>query len=195
MALIKMTNQNETNPLHDDQLAKVLQKVNEVAQKSAGDRYIYRGETQCFANVSSGLFRQFQHIVAEHFNIEAVQQEIIEAARQFTTETDDFEILTQLQHYGCRTNLVDFTTDQNIALFFACDGDHDRKGRVILLREADIPYVAIIRARTPANRVIAQKSVFVRPSEGYLKASDLVEVPPSLKQPILEFLRGCVRKG
>ena len=34
----------------------------------------------------------------------------------------DLSILTQLQHYESQTNLIDFTTDFNIALFFACDG-------------------------------------------------------------------------
>ena len=37
-------------------------------------------------------------------------------------ESVDFEILTELQHYGGKTNLIDFTTDYLIALFFACDG-------------------------------------------------------------------------
>ena len=47
-------------------------------------------------------------------------------------KTIDFEILTEIQHYGGKTNLIDFTTDYFIALFFACDGHHDKEGRVIL---------------------------------------------------------------
>ena len=49
-----------------------------------------------------------------------------------TDEAINFEILTEIQHYGGETNLIDFTTDYFIALFFACDGHHDEKGRVIL---------------------------------------------------------------
>ena len=47
-------------------------------------------------------------------------------------ETVDFEILTEIQHYGGKTNLIDFTTDYLIALFFACDGHHDKEGRIIM---------------------------------------------------------------
>ena len=52
--------------------------------------------------------------------------------REDIDETTDFEILTEIQHYGGKTNLIDFTTDYFIALFFACDGHHDKKGRIIL---------------------------------------------------------------
>lgn len=42
---------------------------------------------------------------------------MIEAAKDYTHETDPFEILTELQHYGGHTNLIDFTIDNHIALF------------------------------------------------------------------------------
>ena len=51
---------------------------------------------------------------------------------RYSAETTDFELLTEIQHYGGKTNLIDFTTDYLIALFFACDGHHDKDGRVIL---------------------------------------------------------------
>ena len=35
-------------------------------------------------------------------------------------DSDELEILTELQHYGGTTNLIDFTTDYLIAIFFAC---------------------------------------------------------------------------
>ena len=49
-------------------------------------------------------------------------------------DTTDIEILTELQHFGGKTNLIDFTEDYLIAIFFACDGSHEREGRVILLK-------------------------------------------------------------
>ena len=60
---------------------------------------------------------------------------MLEAAKNYTYETDTFEILTELQHYGGNTNLIDFTTDNHIALFFACNGFSDKPGRVILLEK------------------------------------------------------------
>ena len=49
-------------------------------------------------------------------------------AEESAEETKDFEILTEIQHYGGKTNLIDFTMDYFIALFFACDGRYDEDG-------------------------------------------------------------------
>ena len=104
---------------------------------SAKGDYLYRGEPECYDKVSSGLYRKYSDIEAEHFDIEVVQNEILETAKRYTTEIDAFEILTELQHYGGATNLIDFTTDYLIALFFACDGSDllNEDGRVILLQK------------------------------------------------------------
>ena len=76
--------------------------------------------------------------------------------------TADFDILTELQHYGVETNLVDFTSDYHIALFFAKNGSHVKDGRVIMLKrtkEIDDKF-SISNPQIPQNRVIAQKSIF-----------------------------------
>ena len=52
-------------------------------------------------------------------------------------EAIDFETLTELQHFGGYTNLIDFTTDSHIALFFACDGSRGKPGRIILLEKTE----------------------------------------------------------
>ena len=55
-----------------------------------------------------------------------------------TEYTIDFEILTEIQHYEGKTNLIDFSTDYFIALFFACDGSPDEDGRVILQKSIQL---------------------------------------------------------
>ena len=164
---------------------KVLQKISELVQKVANGDYVYRGEPACFDLVSSGLYREHKGIQAEHFHIEVVQREIVGEAKEFSGQTEDEEILTQLQHFGYPTNLIDFTTDYLIALFFACDGQPGEDGRVILLNKGDYP---LVRPKTPENRVIAQKSVFVRPPKGFVEPSESVHIPHELKAPILEYL-------
>ncbi len=185
--------------------------ISEIEQKSKGGGYIYRGERKCNPKVSSKLYRDFE-IEVEHFNIELVQKEMLAAAKrhtgelpqdfrvdvtaslnvggELTEETIDFEILTEIQHYGGKTNLIDFTTDYFIALFFACDGRYKEDGRVILQKTDGIKDM-IAHPRNPRHRVIAQKSVFIRPPQGFIEPSDndIVTIPANLKQQMFEHLR------
>ena len=116
-------------------LSRVLEKITEIATASANGNYIYRGESKCHKKVSSNLYREYEKDVeAEHFDIKVVQNEILREAKEYTHKTDDLEILTELQPHGGKTNLIDFTTDYLVALFFACDGNRYEPGRVILLK-------------------------------------------------------------
>ncbi len=170
----------------NDQLNRVLEKIQEIVEKSANGDYIYRGEPKCYPKVSSGLYREYSKIEAENFDIEVAQKEILKDAKDYTPETDDFEILTELQHYGGATNLIDFTTDYLIALFFACDRHLDKDGRIILIPNTN-PH--IVKPRNPINRVISQKSRFIRPPKGFIEPSHIIDIPEDLKQPILDYLR------
>ena len=191
--------------------------IREIEQKSEGGGYIYRGEPECYegapycGKVSSSLWREYR-IEDGHFNVELVQKELLAAAKKHTgdlpedfrlditslqergaesaEETVDFEILTEIQHYGGKTNLIDFTTNYFIALFFACDGEPNKDGRVIL-QKVDAIRDMIARPRNPRHRVIAQKSVFIRPPRGFIEPSsdETVIVPACLKEDILEHLR------
>ncbi len=70
------------------------------------------------------------------------------------------EILTEIQHFGGATNLIDFTDDYLIALFFASVKGDGKDGRVVLhWPETD----TLVRPKQTINRVVFQKSVFVRP--------------------------------
>ena len=175
-----MTNQGQ------DRLPEILQVANVLAKKAASDDYLYRGEPECYERVSSSLYRKHQKIEAEEFDIVVVQSERLHEAKRFIRETDEDAILEQLQHFGYPTNQIDFTTDYNIALFFACYSKLEKDGRVILLDKAGRG--DLNEPRTPENRVIAQKSVFVRPSQGFVEPSDTVVIPKDLKRLILEYL-------
>ena len=132
-----MSNQSSTS---NDKPRTVQDIISEIEKKSKGGDYIYRGERKCNPKVSSKLYRDFE-IEDEGFDIELVQKELLAAAKkhtgdlpqdfrldvmappnvivELTEKARDFEILTEIQHYGGKTNLIDFTTDYFIALFFA----------------------------------------------------------------------------
>ena len=177
-----------------NELSRVLEKICEIAEKSADGDYIFRGETKLhkeapyYRRVSSNLCREYlDDIEAKGFEIELVQKEILDEAKKYS-DKKELEILTELQHYGSKTNLIDFTTDYLIALFFACDGSPSEDSRVILQRRNSVESF-LQRPREPRNRVMAQKSVFVRPPKGYINPDKVITVESNLKKPMLEYLR------
>ncbi len=199
----------------DKDIQREIRKIiDRIEKKSADGDYIYRGEPEThegspyYGKVSSSLWREYG-IEIRGFDIEIVQEEMLSQAKKHTghpqhdlvadfanmfprygSETADFELLAEIQHYGGKTNLIDFTTDYLIALFFACDGHHDKPGRVILQKIEDINDM-IMQPRNPRHRIIAQKSIFVHPPKGFMEPheDDVVTILPNLKQPLLEHLR------
>jgi hypothetical protein len=175
-------------------LGRILELIGRIADTTTDGDYIYRGEPKHYEQVSSSLWRECKKVFGpEEFDITAIQKQMLEVAKDYTHEKDEFEILTELQHYDGHTNLIDFTTDSHIALFFACDGFLDKPGRIILFqRTEEINEEYKIREpQNPRNRVIAQKSIFVRPPNGYLepKQYNVIDIPGLLKEPILDHLQ------
>ena len=169
--------------------ADVLSIVESLAVKATKGKVIFRCEPKCFDKVTSNLFRAYPEKNAERPNIQNVQSENIEEAKKYTSEKDEFEILTQLQHYGGKTNLIDFSFDYLIALFFACDGYPESDGRVVMLHEpGKVLNYKIRQPRNPINRVIAQKSIFVESPSGVVIPDDCVIIPHVHKAEILEYL-------
>ena len=151
-----------TNKNMDERIQAIIR---EIAEKSAGGGYLYRGEPEYYTTISSSLYRAYNEPDFSPVTIEDIQQEMLEEAGRYTDETDEEAILTQLQHYGGATNLIDFTTDCLIALFFACDGGVDKDGRVILLREEETPYYHA--AHPGAARAGAEKPVRATTQRSY----------------------------
>ena len=175
------------------ELERILRLIGEVARKSSirEDPCFYRGEPERYPVVSSGLYRACPHSGDEAFDIGHVEQEMVEAAKQYTTFTDDDEILAEIQHFGGRTNLIDFTEDCLVALFFAGGGGKENDGRVVLHWPEP---GSLVRPKHTINRVVAQKSVFVRPRRGFIlpdSCEETVVVPGDLKEGILSFLKRC----
>ena len=122
----------------ETELNRILEIIGKIAETTADGDFIYRGEPRRYKRVSSSLWRECRkEIGTEEFDIEAIQERMLEVAKDYTHEEDNFEILTELQHYGGHTNLIDFTTDNHIALFFACDSSHDKDGRILLLEKTE----------------------------------------------------------
>ena len=177
----------------DNPKDRVWQKLQEIANRSNGDDYLYRGEPECYPIVSSSLYRACVEVADSKieivsFDFDIVQRDMLKEAKKFTHKTDEFEILSELQHYGGKTNVIDFTTDYHVALFFACDSSPDEDGRVILLCKASLSG-HMYQPQKPVNRVIGQKSVFVNQPKGFVEPDIEINIPKVLKQPILDHLQ------
>ena len=188
-----MNSQQAPNEPQTD-LNRILEKISKIGKKSENGDYIYRGEPECYPKVSSTLYRKLEESRIEHPEriVEEVQEEEIAEAKKYTYEADQFELLTQLQHFGGKTNLIDFTTDYYIALFFACNGYPDENGRIILQdKNGTIKgWIKEPRKSGTGSRPDVQKSIFVRPPNGFIEPheDDIVEIPKDLKRPMLKYL-------
>ncbi len=179
----------EQSAVLPDNLTQILEIMNSISRRTAGGDYIFRGEPKNYDKVSSNLFRLYQTGEGEDLSIDAIQQGIVDEAKKYTTETDQIVILSELQHYGGRTNLIDFTADYLVALFFACDGFPLEDGRLILLNKTGPATDYIKECPNVASRPITQKSIFVMPPQGFVEPDDIFNIPKNLKEPLLEYLR------
>ncbi len=176
-------------------LNKILEIIGKIVKISADGDYIYRGEPECHEKVTSTLYRQLTDLNLTHLDIEEVQQDEVEKAKQYTNETDEFKIKMEIQHFGGKTNLIDFTEDYIIALFFAANGSPDKDGRVILQDiNRDVKHwIREIPGREPESRPGAQKSIFIEPPDGFIpndfiKPDEKIVIPKDLKHHILQYI-------
>ncbi|RKU20352.1 hypothetical protein C6503_06050 [Candidatus Poribacteria bacterium] len=183
---------NRQDPVNSQtELNRILEIIGKITKTSAAGSYIYRGEPKHYEKVSSTLYRKLEAAKMLHLNVEEAQKEEVEAAKRHIKKTDEFEILTEIQHFGGKTNLIDFTTDYCIALFFASESFPFEDGRIILQDKTGTIKDWI---REPQNldltsRVRVQKSVFVQPPDGFIEPDMEIVIPQSLKQPLLNYLK------
>lgn len=165
--------------------------IRAIEKKTTDGDYIFRGESQCYEKVSSNLYRELEAVKIKYSDIADVQAEIAEEGKAYLDETNEFEILSALQHYGGKTNLIDFTTNYNIALFFACYGHPDKPGRVIVLQKTEVVKKMLKYSPDSVKRAVDQESVFIEPLQGFITPNDddIITIPKELKLLILEHLR------
>ena len=155
-----------------------------------GHRLVYRGESRQHNAVSSSLFRYFNELDDGLFDIMEAQQRQLQRARAYARDASDTELLAQIQHRGGKTNLIDFSSDLNVALFFASYYNQDEDGRIIIFKIDQWKHYTILRAGEPSNMADAQKSYFVVPSRGYISDTDVLvfDLPSTIKPDIVDYL-------
>ena len=180
----------------------MLNNIENVLKECKSGNYIFRGENQYYPKVSSSLYRQYENLEAVN-NILEIEQKIVRRAKHHIRPgAANLEVLTDLQHYGGTTALIDFTKNIFVALFFACDGSPNEDGRVIQMNIDSIPnrdeiaypdHEDIVMAQPTGKspRVIFQSSVFVHPAKGFVDKNKYacIKIGSSDKNSILSYLK------
>ena len=167
--------------------------IQSIAATAAAGDYIFRGENEYREEVvKSGLYREYENTpILSEIGIDGIQEAELAIARLHDgNATPEEHLLHQLQHHRGKTNLIDFSENYLIALFFACDGNPNTDGRLIFLERNAHNHI-ITKPTEPSNRVAAQQSIFVSPEAGYIAMSAFsqIPIPKEVKYPILEILR------
>ena len=202
-------------PITEANVEKIVDSIIENWNNSSNSNLIYRGTCKKFRkkdDVNSSIYRYYnKHVLFETDSIlsplELEKQTVASARRLFSPNTEVIEILTELQHFGGDTALIDFSRNIMVALFFACNGEFDKDGEVIISEiknysllktinyESELtgPYIIepIMTDRSQV-RALAQSSIFVYAPKGYIdrEICEFVLINKDSKKPILEYLRG-----
>lgn len=190
--------------------------LDRLQQTAAQKPYVFRGESQCFPRIDTRLNRrltdwqvpdlpaflpmcqtrilqkmcQFIPEFPHNYRMpEVLHLGLVEAAHE---DLRIVELLCRLQHFGGTTNLLDFTRDYLVALFFACIHDEDQDGRVIFLSYDP----RAVWEPTPTDlRIQAQKSCLYWAWQGEIPEDTedviIVKIPHSHKSSLLQHLEQC----
>lgn len=93
----------------------------------SGNYFVFRGQTDSSWTLKTLLERNIERLKLYSFNIGEYETSIIkDYVNNKKTEFTPIEIISDIQHYGGTTRLIDFTQNYKVALFFAfCDFPKD----------------------------------------------------------------------
>lgn len=100
-------------------------------QKFSGNNIFYRGHSSKDYKLEPGIYRG--DIIK---NEDKIYRETIAKVPYDFKDKNTIESLALMQHYGIPTRILDLTTNALVALYFACIGNEDKDGEVIVF---DIP--------------------------------------------------------
>lgn len=97
--------------------------------ESASHTFYYRGHSDANYRLLPSIMRRTEWLAHER---DMYNELLIECPQEFVNCTTHLETLVHMQHYGLPTRLLDVTRNPLVALYFACTGNPDKKGEVIV---------------------------------------------------------------
>ncbi len=193
------------NPKQEPKTIKTVEEFTAWAEglNEKGHQWLYRGLANTDWEVESAAFRRLRDysfnsstgitssnpqlgILLEQFQLYILHLIDLAHMRGFRRRNgarlSDLELLSELQHYGAATCLIDFTVDPLAALWFACREKPGKHGCVVAVNteneedfynvtpsKLELKIETLINGETlwkwephdTNNRIIAQRSVFI----------------------------------
>lgn len=112
-----------------DSLWKILEKL-EARPYQEGKLVLFRGHSSFRFKLRPSLFRNERMTGNEH---KVLSELIVRHPADFDRDSNTFERLVRVQHYGLPTRLLDFTSNPLFAVFFAVENDEKDDAELILI--------------------------------------------------------------
>ena len=122
---------DEENIRYIESVSDFLNDIKGIKNKS-GYTLFYRGHSDKNYELKPSIYRNENFIKNE----DKIYRETIAKVPYDFNGKSSIESLALMQHYGVPTRILDLTTNALVALYFACVGDEDKDGEVIVF---DIP--------------------------------------------------------
>ena len=142
------------------EFAEIVSNVNDHLRRNGAEYnevLLFRGQSNKDYQLLPGIGRDRMFNV--DISILNEERNLIEMAKYkmpdiFKNDMTPVELLALLQHYGIPTRLLDITENALVALFFACEGDSEKDGEVILFvnNEMDVTNYPVINAIADSYR-------------------------------------------